>query len=214
MEIERKFLVNTDGIDIKAYPSKELEQGYLATDPVVRVRREGEEYYLTYKSGYGMVRVEENLPLTKESYEHLLAKADGYVITKRRYRIPVEVFFEDGEMMQDTGSKESSAEEIAKSESLNCAADGVEEFGGSQNANDPSELPAHLPDGKTVELDVFSGEFDGVVVAEIEFPTKEAADAFVMPKRFHKDVTFDPCYINSEMSKNGRAGSGDEGGKA
>lgn len=213
MEIERKFLVNTDGIDIEAYPSKELEQGYLATDPVVRVRREGEEYYLTYKSGYGMVRVEENLPLTKESYEHLLAKADGYVITKRRYRIPVEVFFEDGVMMKGEGSVEGSANKDAETASSCCATDGETEGNVARNESS-SELPAHFPDGKTVELDVFSGEFDGVVVAEIEFPTKEAADAFVMPKRFYKDVTFDPRYINSEMSKNGRAGAGDEGGKA
>ena len=97
MEIERKYLVDLSGIDIEAYPSKELEQGYLSTIPVVRVRREGEEYYLTYKSGNGLVRVEENLPLTKESYEHLLEKADGYVITKRRYRIPVEAFFDEEE---------------------------------------------------------------------------------------------------------------------
>lgn len=208
MEIERKFLVNTDGIDIEAYPSKELEQGYLATDPVVRVRREGEEYYLTYKSGYGVVRVEENLPLTQESYEHLLQKADGYVITKRRYRIPVEAFFEEGEMPQDAGETTNVAT------NLNRVTDSETEGNEAQNANNPSELPAHIPDGKTVELDVFSGEFEGVVVAEIEFPTKEAADAFVMPKRFYKEVTFDPRYINSEMSKNGRAGSGDEGGRA
>ena len=95
MEIERKYLVDLSGIDIEAYPSKELEQGYLSTIPVVRVRREGEEYYLTYKSGNGLVRVEENLPLTKESYEHLLEKADGYVITKRRYRIRVEAVVDE-----------------------------------------------------------------------------------------------------------------------
>ena len=34
------------------------------------------------------MREEYNLPLTKESYEHLLEKADGTVITKTRYRIP------------------------------------------------------------------------------------------------------------------------------
>ena len=49
---------------------------------------EGEDYVLTYKSKGLMVREEYNLPLTKESYEHLLEKADGTVITKTRYRIP------------------------------------------------------------------------------------------------------------------------------
>ncbi|MBO7515385.1 MAG: CYTH domain-containing protein [Lachnospiraceae bacterium] len=190
MEIERKFLVDLDGLDIEAYPSKELEQGYLSVDPVVRVRREGDAYYLTYKSGYGLVRVEENLPLTKESYEHLLEKADGYVITKRRYRIPVEVFFDaEGEREAlDTVYKADAKEDTT-----------------AEPAGEASEPTAeHCPDGKTVELDVFAGEFDGMIVAEIEFPTKEAAEAFVMPKRFYKDVSFDPRYINSEMSRNGR----------
>lgn len=193
MEIERKYLVDLRGIDIEAYPAQELEQGYLSTDPVVRVRREGDAYYLTYKSGNGLVRVEENLPLTQESYEHLLAKADGYVITKRRYRIPVEAFLDEEELR-------ANVDTVYKAELTEIKEDSGE---------DP-----HLPDGKTVELDVFSGEFEGMVVAEIEFPTKEAADAFEMPKRFYKEVTFDPRYINAEMSKNGRADLGDEAPEA
>ena len=36
-----------------------------------------------------MVRVEENLPLNAGAYEHLKAKADGTVITKTRYFIPI-----------------------------------------------------------------------------------------------------------------------------
>ena len=31
-----------------------------------------------------------NLPLTKEAYEHLLLKIDGRLIKKRRYMIPLE----------------------------------------------------------------------------------------------------------------------------
>lgn len=205
MEIERKYLVDLSGIDIEAYPSKELEQGYLSTIPVVRVRREGEEYYLTYKSGDGLVRVEENLPLTKESYEHLLEKADGYVITKRRYRIPVEAFFDEEEVSARVDTVYKKTREAESS------VQSVED----PHMFDPKRLKEqHLPDGKTVELDVFSGEFEDMVVAEIEFPTKEAADAFVMPKRFLKEVTFDPRYINAEMSKNGRAGMDEEGSEA
>ncbi|MBR6364716.1 MAG: CYTH domain-containing protein [Lachnospiraceae bacterium] len=209
MEIERKYLVDLSGIDIEAYPSKELEQGYLSTIPVVRVRREGEEYYLTYKSGNGLVRVEENLPLTKESYEHLLEKADGYVITKRRYRIPVEAFFDEEERQArvDTVYKKTCEDRSHDEPKEDLA-------GNDLGAGSSAAQKEYLPDGKTVELDVFSGEFEGVVVAEIEFPTKEAADAFVMPKRFRKEVTFDPRYINAEMSKNGRAGMGEETPKA
>ena len=35
-----------------------------------------------------MVREEYNLPLTRESYLHLISKADGRLISKERYRIP------------------------------------------------------------------------------------------------------------------------------
>ena len=36
-----------------------------------------------------MIREEYNLPLTKESYEHLKEKIDGRLITKKRYVIPL-----------------------------------------------------------------------------------------------------------------------------
>ena len=68
MEIERKYLVKKIPENIEKYTHKELEQGYLCTEPVVRVRREGEEYVLTYKSKGLMVREEYNLPLNREAY--------------------------------------------------------------------------------------------------------------------------------------------------
>lgn len=88
MEIERKFLVDVKDIDYKSYPSKKLEQGYLCTDPVVRVRKEDDTYYMTYKGKGMLVREEYNLPLTKEAYDHLIQKADGNIISKTRYLIP------------------------------------------------------------------------------------------------------------------------------
>ena len=36
-----------------------------------------------------MVREEYNLPLTKESYLHLREKADGVLISKTRYLLPL-----------------------------------------------------------------------------------------------------------------------------
>ena len=36
-----------------------------------------------------MVREEYNLPLTRDSYEHLRKKIDGILISKRRYLIPL-----------------------------------------------------------------------------------------------------------------------------
>lgn len=72
MEIERKFLIKELPKNLEKYAKKELEQAYLCTSPVVRVRMENDEYYLTYKGKGLMVREEYNLPLTKEAYLHLL----------------------------------------------------------------------------------------------------------------------------------------------
>ena len=88
MEIERKFLIKKLPDNLTSYKARKIEQAYLCTDPVVRVRRDNDDYYLTYKSKGMIVREEYNLPLTKEAYGHLLAKADGNIITKTRYEIP------------------------------------------------------------------------------------------------------------------------------
>ena len=90
MEIERKFLISRLPENLESYPSHLLEQAYLCTEPVVRVRRSDDEYILTYKGKGLMSREEYNLPLTAESYEHLKVKADGNIIRKRRYLIPLD----------------------------------------------------------------------------------------------------------------------------
>ena len=90
MEIERKFLIARLPENLDTCPCHQIEQGYLCTEPVVRIRRDNDEYFLTYKSKGLMVREEYNLPLTKSGYEHLLTKADGRIITKKRYVIPLE----------------------------------------------------------------------------------------------------------------------------
>ncbi|MGN0374204.1 MAG: CYTH domain-containing protein [Butyrivibrio sp.] len=88
MEIERKFLIEKIPFSLDGYPKHEIEQAYLCTKPVVRIRKSDNDYYLTYKGKGKIAREEYNLPLTKESYEHLLTKADGNVLTKTRYLIP------------------------------------------------------------------------------------------------------------------------------
>lgn len=91
MEIERKFLVSKMPENLESYNCHIIEQGYLSSSaPIVRVRRQDDEYYMTYKGSGLMAREEYNLPLTKESYEHLLKKADGNIIRKKRYLIPIE----------------------------------------------------------------------------------------------------------------------------
>ena len=89
-KIERKYLVSGIPDNIDSYPCRFIEQGYLNTAPVVRVRRDNDNYYLTYKGGGMMAREEYNLPLNEKSYYHLREKADGNIITKTRFLIPLE----------------------------------------------------------------------------------------------------------------------------
>jgi len=88
MEIERKFLITKLPDNLDNYKCRNIEQGYLSTNPVVRVRKDNDDYILTYKGSGMMIREEYNLPLTKESYLHLIQKVDGNIITKKRYEIP------------------------------------------------------------------------------------------------------------------------------
>lgn len=89
MEIERKFTLKELPENLESYPCHLIEQAYLNISPVIRVRMEDDEYYLTYKGSGMLAREEHNLPLTKEAYYHLRDKADGKIISKKRYLIPL-----------------------------------------------------------------------------------------------------------------------------
>ena len=92
MEIERKYLIRELPERLEQYPCRQIEQGYLNTDPVVRIRRTDEQYTLTYKGKGFMVREEYNLPLNRNAFLHLREKIDGILIKKRRYLIPFETY--------------------------------------------------------------------------------------------------------------------------
>ena len=145
MEIEKKYLLTKIPFDLSSFEKKEISQGYLCTSPVVRIRKSNDKYTLTYKGEGLMAREEYNLPLTKEAYEHLRPKADGKLISKRRYLIPIE------------GTK------------------------------------------LTIELDVFHGDLEPLIMAEVEFESIEEADSFDMPDWFSQDVTNDRRYHNVNM---------------
>ena len=89
-EIERKFLPANDKevlSIIKDLPYRYMVQGYLNLRPVVRVRKEDDEYYLTYKGEGSIAKEEYNLKLNEESFYNLLKKCDGNIIEKERYNV-------------------------------------------------------------------------------------------------------------------------------
>ena len=63
------------------------------------------------------------------------------------------------------------------------------------------EIPAG--DGLTVELDVYAGDLDGLVTAEVEFASEGAAEAFAAPDWLGPDVTDDPRYKNQRLARDG-----------
>ena len=87
MEIERKFTVKELPENLNDYPCLHIEQGYLNTEPVIRIRKQNDDYIMTYKGKGMLAREEYNLPLTKEAYEHLKPKCDGNIISKTRKEI-------------------------------------------------------------------------------------------------------------------------------
>lgn len=145
MEIERKFLVKKIPFSLEQFEMIEIEQMYLSTEPVVRIRKKGEQYYLTCKSRGMMERQEAEFSISQAVYEELKLQKQGNVITKKRYMIPYQTY--------------------------------------------------------RIELDQFEGDFCGLILAEVEFASKEEAEGFVMPDWFLKDVTFEKEYHNSNLSK-------------
>lgn len=154
MEIERKYLIKNLPLDLDDYSCSLIEQAYISTKPVIRARKRGYinnnqvsdvKYILTIKGSGLLTREEHELTLNEEEYNNLLTKAEGNVITKHRYVIPLE-------------------------------------------------------DSLTLELDVFKGLFEGLVMGEIEFQDEEVAKKYNPPEYLFREVTFDTRFHNSTMS--------------
>ncbi len=58
-------------------------------------------------------------------------------------------------------------------------------------------------DGLVIELDIYAGDLEGLVVAEVEFASEEAADGFAPPDWLGPDVTEDLRYKNQRLARDG-----------
>lgn len=154
MEIERKYLIKDLPFDLNTYSCSLIEQAYISTKPVIRVRKRGfitanhmdnVKYILTIKGSGMLTRQEYELDLSEEEYNNLLSKVDGNIITKRRYVIPLDSVLK-------------------------------------------------------LELDIFEGSFEGLIMGEIEFPNEEASKKYNPPEYLFREVTFDTRFHNSTMS--------------
>jgi adenylate cyclase len=66
------------------------------------------------------------------------------------------------------------------------------------------EIPAG--DGLTIELDVYDGALEGLVVAEVEFDSEDAAERFSGPGWLGHEVTHDERYKNRRLACEGAPG--------
>ena len=186
VEIERKFIIKDLPEDLDKYPFHVIEQGYLNVRPAIRVRREDDIYYMTYKSdmsdevrkellaelpdgsspGDCIGKIEYNMPMDAVSYDHMILKADGNIVKKKRYLIPLN---EDAFTRDYLGGR--------------------------------PEIEELLKEGRIkIELDVFDEPYKGMVVAEVEFPDEEAAANYKKAAWFGEEVTGDPKYSNAYLS--------------
>ena len=149
-EIERKFLISSLPENLDSFPHKEIAQGYIVVTPdgtEVRLRRKGDKYYQTVKSGSGMVRDENEVELTEEQYSSLWGTTEGKRLEKTRYEIPYN----------------------------DCV----------------------------IELDIYHGDLNGLVTAEVEFVSEEAGKEFIPPSWFGEEVTEDKSFKNQRLALNG-----------
>ncbi len=93
IEIERKFLVVSDGFKAEAVAKNHIAQGYLNSHPerTVRIRIKGEIGFLTIKgkgNESGTTRLEWETELSLMDATPLLALCEKGMIDKTRYEVP------------------------------------------------------------------------------------------------------------------------------
>ena len=84
---------------------------------------------------------------------------------------------------------------------------GAEQFKALWPLTEGRRLRKHrhvLPhDGLEIEVDVYEGELEGLMVAEVEFDSEEQARGFEPPAWFGDEVTGDERFLNENLAVNG-----------
>lgn len=152
LEIERKFIVpfTPVGIELDKLKHKDIIQGYLAISEdgsEVRLRKKGDEYFQTVKSGGTKTRTEVEIEINEEQFNSLWPLTKGKRIEKTRYEYPYV--------------------------------------------------------GWTFELDIYKGNLEGLMIAEVEFSNEEVSDEFIPPLWMGAEVTEDKRYKNQNLAIHG-----------
>ncbi|AUC74559.1 CYTH domain-containing protein [Olleya sp. Bg11-27] len=153
IEIERKFLVKSDGFKAEAFKQTRIIQGFLSTDKkrTVRVRIKGEDGYLTIKgesSKNGLSRFEWEKKIPKQEAEQLLELCKKGVIDKIRYEVKVdnhtfeidEFFGENEGLVVAEVELNSETEDYTKPNWLGTEVTGITKYYNSQLSEHPYTL--------------------------------------------------------------------------
>ncbi len=90
MEIERKFLLDKLPFELDSFEHLNILQGYISTDPTIRLRRQNDTCILTVKGSGLMAKEEFELEINLIQFENLWKKVEGGIIRKKRYLVPIE----------------------------------------------------------------------------------------------------------------------------
>lgn len=100
-EIERKFLIEKIPENIDFRSSEVIEQYYISATPelTVRARKYGSKFFLTFKKGQSLVRLEKEIEISEEDFEDLkLFNPQNFISKERRicfdneYKIELDIF--------------------------------------------------------------------------------------------------------------------------
>ena len=90
MEIERKFLIDCFPEELPLLEEAVMEQGYIATQPVVRIRSKVTQkettYILCFKGKGTLVREEIETPISKDVFEKLKAFI-GVPLVRKEFKV-------------------------------------------------------------------------------------------------------------------------------
>jgi len=73
-----------------------------------------------------------------------------------------------------------------------------------QNLNWIKKIRYEIPEGKNIiEFDIYHGDLEGLLTAEVEFESLEEEKSYVPKNWFGREVTFDKCYKNKYLARDG-----------
>lgn len=107
MEIERKWLIDKNNIpfNLNDYEHLDIKQAYISFSPIIRIRKivNKNEFILTIKSKSkdDISREEYEINISEKEYKELLEKKEGLIISKTRYKIPIDSYILEIDIFHD-----------------------------------------------------------------------------------------------------------------